>query len=97
MLQGDNNVWILRRDKRLCHSSGEGCSWPLSSPEVSRGEQRYQEIFVLGKQGAVQPLSLVFSQHLEGREAAVIVGRIPHHCGAPSPAAFLLPQVELCS
>lgn len=47
--------------------------------------------FGLGKWGWVQSLALLCSQHSEGREATVAVGRICHHYGPLSSAASLLP------
>lgn len=93
---GDNKDQVHKRDKRSSHSSWEESSWPLSLFLLGGFSGKDDQRNGLGKRGWAQLLALLFSRHSERREAAVAVGRICHHCRVPSPAAFLLPSVELC-
>lgn len=70
--------------QRSCHGSGKGCSWLLSLylgfPVEGRDTVRFLD-------WENRPLTLLCFWYYEGKEAAVAVGRIGHHCRALSPTA----------
>lgn len=88
MLLGDKNDQLLERDKRSCQLRGGVLLATLSLPGGSSGKGRDITRFGLGKVLSAAPSFLSCSWHLEGKQAAVAVGRTGYHSGVLFPAPF---------
>lgn len=81
----------LRETEDTATAQGRGPAGYSLLPGGFSCRARDASKFGLGKGGWVKSLALLFSWLSEGREAAVSVGKIHHHCRVLPPAAFLLP------